>query len=332
MGLFGTKPPEAKTVLILDVESGSVAGALVHLVPEERPKLFGETRVLLPVAFSTSGASLAAQVEHALGEVVQKLSELAGRLRNAAAAHARPMGTIERTIVFFAPPWGRPDLKAGKPQFLEDMSTKVRTTTEARLGRIPLSLYTSAGLAAFGNSALYEQEPALIYVVGGEVSDLLHFDGEGVRAHATVPFGEHALLRTLRTHGGLSELESRSMLRLVAYPEQGRGGRPSTSLRIFDEAFGAAAAHIGEQFASAATELLDGQPVARVRVMGGEPAAQWFAQALARHEPLGLIFPNGGEVRAMRAAHLTPFIAAHQEVPDTRLMLGALFVDSRFNS
>ncbi len=303
------------TVLVLDVESGSVAAALVHVQKEERPKLFGEIRKYLPAPHRVRGDDLAKEVEGALHFVVQHISEVAARVRAHDASH--DFGTVERAVVFFAPPWGKPDLQLGRPEFMEHMSAVVRTTTEARWGRAPLAFYTSAGLAVFGNSILFEPEPVLLFVVGGEVSELLYHDGHGVRTHATFPVGTHALLRTLRTHGALSELEARSAALLPF---------ETPHLR---EPFDAAAAHIGEHVASAAQDVLNPSSVHKVRVMGEDAAAHWFARALSTHEPLGELFPQGGEVRALRAAHLTPHIAAHQELPDARLMLGALFVDSR---
>lgn len=316
--LFGSKKSPEKTVLILEVGSGSVAGALVRIAPEEQPKLFGETRVLLPVAFSLSGSALAAQTERAIGEVVQKISEIAARVRM--HSEAASIGRVERGVVFFAPPWGKPNLESGTPEFIEDMSAKVRTAAESRLSRMPLSFYTSAGLAAFGNHALFEAEPALLYVVGGEVSELLHMDGAGVRAHATIPLGLHVLLRTLRTHGGLSEAEARSAAQL-----------PFDTPHL-QEPFAAAAAHMGGHFVSSARELLEGAGLSRIRVIAQEPTAEWFARALSTYEPLDALFPYGGEVRTLRLPHLTAHIAAHQERPDLQLMLAALFVDSRFNS
>ncbi len=321
--MFGRKKPEEKTFLLLDVESGSVAGALVRLAQDQKPKLFGEKRVFLPVAFSISGSSLAHQVEKALKEVVQGLSELAARLRLHPEAHS--IGRVEGGAIFFAPPWGKPDLEAGKPAFMPDMSAKVRTAAEAQLGRMPLSFYTSAGLAAFGARALFNSskldgfnaEPELLFVPGGEISELLHMDEQGVRGHATIPLGEHALLRTLRTHASLSELEARSAARLPFNTPHLR------------EPFAAAAAHLGEQFTAAVQDLLQKERVQRVRVVGNASTGEWFARALSTHEPLDELFPHGGEIRAVRIPHLTAHIAAHQEAPDLRLMLAALFVDSR---
>ena len=314
MGLFGPKKPEGHTVLVLDMESGSVAATLVHVQKELCPRLFGEIRVNLPVSHSVRGSNLVTQIEKVLHDVIRHISEVAARVRT--HEETQELGRVERSIVFLAPPWGRPNLYSGKPEFMDQMSAVVRASTESRLGRMPISFYTTAGLATFGNSILFEPEPALLLVVGGEVSELLHFDGSQVRAHATVPVGTHSLIRTLRTHGGLSELEARSAARLPF---------ETPHLR---EPFHAAAFHIGSYVASATKDVLQGN-VRKVRIVGEDVAAHWFAQALAVYEPLGAFFPQGGEIRALRAAHLTPHLAAHQEVPDARLMLGALFVDSR---
>ncbi len=47
-GLFGKKKHAGKTVAIADIENGSVAAALVRLIPGEAPRLFAEKRVSLP--------------------------------------------------------------------------------------------------------------------------------------------------------------------------------------------------------------------------------------------------------------------------------------------
>jgi len=68
--------------------------------------------------------------------------------------------------------------------------------------------------------------------------------------------------------------------------------------------------------------------ILRVRVIGAEPSGEWFARALAADGSLAELFPDGGEVRALRSHHLTQHIEAHAEVPDLLLMLDTLFVDS----
>jgi hypothetical protein len=312
--MFGRQKPAAKTFLLLDIESGSVGGALVRISGEEKPKLFGETRALLPVGMSLSAKHLASQVEQALKEVVRHLSEVAGRLRNATHTEARPIGAVGATVALMAAPWGVPDLQAGKPRFMQEIAEMVDKAVEARLGRLPLSTYTTAGAAAWGQTALLDLEPTLLLLLGGEVSELMHLQG-GVVAHATMPVGEHFLLRTLRSHAGFSEPEARSAARLPF---------ATSSLRA---PFDAAGEHLSQQFALAARSLNQNLPT-RVRVVGEEHAAEWFARALSASNAVDELFPNGGQIRRLAVPQLTAHIAVHQEAPDVRLMLGSLFVDN----
>ncbi len=322
--LFRGKKSPDKTILILDVESGSVGSALVRLSPDKQPKLFGETRFTTPLRTSRSGEQLSRAIEEAAHEAVLNASEVAARIRM--HDEVAPLGAIDHVAIFMSAPWGRPNLLESRPDFLPKM-TEVLTEEVARsFGYVPSSFYTGAGAAAFGTRAAVSKEPCLVCVVTGEVSELMRMDEEGVAAHATIPTGSHALLRTLRTHGGLSEAEARSAARL-----------PFESTRM-REPFAAAGSHFAEQFKDAARELAQPGEVLQVRIIGLEPTAECFARALGRsptgaalaEDSLAELFPQGGEVRALRARHLTPHIAAHAPNPDVMLLLAALFVDSHF--
>src|SRR4051812_18412130 len=114
--LFGKKQPEEKTVLILDVENGSVGSALVRLVENQPPKLFGETRIELPVLHTRDSASLMREVSRGLNHALVHAAEVAGRLRNTPMGQARVqedlqnMGQISHSAVFLSAPWGSPNL------------------------------------------------------------------------------------------------------------------------------------------------------------------------------------------------------------------------------
>ncbi len=316
--LFRGKNNPEKTILLLDVENGSAASALVRL-SSGQPKLFGEMRTLTPLGTRVTGTLLAQEIERAARAAIQNASEVAARVR----LHPKtvPLGQVDEVAVFLAPPWGKPNLSDGKPDFIPEMVDYLRKELDQVVEKVPVSFYTAAGAAAFGTRALFAPEPCLVCSVTGEVSELMRMDGHHVQAHATFPLGSHGLLRTLRTHGGLSEEEARSATRL-----------PFNSRGPAHEAFRSAAADFAAQFKDAAQELLGPGDVLRVRVIAHDPVSEWFAQALARDSSLGELFPEGGEVRAMRAHHLTPHIEAHAEVPDLLLLLEALFVDSHFNN
>ena len=298
-------------MLILDVESGSVGSALVQLMPDKQPKLSGEMRSHAPLSMNRTGLKLSSDIQNAARDAVRNAAGVAARLR------LHPKGSV---AVFWSPPWGKPNLASGAPDFMQEMSQYLRGEVGAAFADIPVSFYTSAGAAAFGARALFAPEPCLVCSITGEVSELMRMDNGGVRAHATIPTGFNSLLRTLRAHGGISEAEARSAARL-----------PFETKHI-KEPFAAAAAHFAGQFKDAAQELLSPGDVFRVRVIGHEPVGEWFAQAIAMDESLAELFPQGGEVRAVRSHHLTPHIEAHAEAPDLMLMLDALFVDSHFNN
>lgn len=303
-----------KTVLILDVENGSVGSALVRLTPDKQPKLFGEMRSHVPLGASVTGALLSSKIKKAAAGALRHAGEVAARMR----LHPKTttLGQVDSVAVFLAPPWGKPNLGRGKPDFMPEMSQYLRNELEAAFEDVPVLFYTSAGATAFCVRSLFAPEPCLVCNITGEVSELMRMDNEGVRAHATFPSGQNALLRTLRTHGGLSEHEARSAARLPFGTKHIR------------EPFDAAAVEFAGHFKNAVKELLSPGDILRVRVIGAEPAGEWFARALAADESLAELFPDGGEVRALRSHHLTKHIEAHAEVPDLLLMLDALFADS----
>ena len=317
MLFWGKKSPD-KTVLLLDVESGSVGSALVRLSATEQPKLFGEIRVAVPLGASRSGESLAKAVEAAAREAVRNASEVAARIRTHNKKVA-PQGVVERAVLFLSAPWGTPNLAEGRPVFLPSMTDVLATEVARSFGHLPSSLYTAAGAAAFGARTTMGEEPCLVCMVTGELTELMRMDKSGVAAHATIPTGSNNLLRTLKSHGTISEHEARSAARL-----------PFETAHV-REPFKAAASHFAEHFKDAAKEMLAPGDISHVRVVASEPASNWFARALAQDTSLAELFlPRGGEVRALQVRHLSPHIAAHAESPDSMLMLGALFVDNHF--
>ena len=316
--LFGGKKDAERTVLILDVESGSVGSALVQLMPDKQPKLSGEMRSHAPLSMNRTGLKLSSDIQNAARDAVRNAAGVAARLRLHPKAAA--LGRVGSVAVFLSPPWGKPNLASGAPDFMQEMSQYLRGEVGAAFADIPVSFYTSAGAAAFGARALFAPEPCLVCSITGEVSELMRMDNEGVRAHATIPTGFNSLLRTLRAHGGISEAEARSAARL-----------PFETKHI-KEPFAAAAAHFAGQFKDAAQELLSPGDVFRVRVIGHEPVGEWFAQAIAMDESLAELFPQGGKGPPVRSHHVTEHIEAHAENPDLMLMLNALFVDSHFNN
>ena len=133
-----------------------------------------------------------------------------------------------------------------------------------------------------------------------------------VVGRATIPGGRHLLLRTLKSHGGLTDAEARSALHLQS--------------AHIEEPLSSAAAHFVRAFKDAARDLLFHASVRSVYIVVEEPLGEWFAKILGG-EPLQEVFPEGGVVRALRTHHLQPYIGSHAR-PDLFLMLETLYVGS----
>lgn len=310
---FGTKKPDRETVLLLDVESGSVGSALALLARGQSPKLFGETRIFLPAAYSRDSAALLAQVERAAREALVNAAQVAARLRS--NTNVSSLGDVARVAVFFSAPWGAPDLSAGTQRFASPLQRSLEKEIEGYLG-VGTRYYTGADSASYGMTRLLPGEPIFVCVVRGETAELLLIGESGVQGYATVPTGFNTVLRTLRSHGGLSDAESQSMFELAMHP----------ATAPF-EPLDAAARHFVEEFAGAAQHLLGGaQTVNGIFVIAPGAAGEWFARTLGADESLGAYFPQGGTVRALRARHLASHMEAHRASPDLHLLLETLFV------
>lgn len=310
---FRGKTPTEKTVLILDVENGSVGGALVRISPHAAPKLFGETRQHIAIPHTRVAAELLYEIERAARGVIGRLSETASRVRAHPATAS--MGTISSGALFLAAPWGVPDLAAATPQLRKPVTDLLENALGERFAKLPLSFHTAAGAALSGaHRVLAQEEPYLLCIITGEVTELLLVADGKVAGYATLPLGRHLPVRTLRTHGLFSEHEARSALRAEA--------------AYANAPLSAAALHYAEAFAESAAELLGTQPVATVYLLTHEPEGQWFAQALSQSEAMEPVFPNGGTVRVIKPSHAMPHVAAHAARPDTTLMLQALFTDA----
>lgn len=303
--MFGTCAPQ-KTVLILDIENGSVGSALVRIKPGQAPALFGEHRIAVPLMDTRSAHTLARAIEHAASESLLHQSEVSARLRH----HAGALPPVSRVVMFMAAPWGTPNLGAGRPDFAPAFG-ELHPRIRSLFGDVPTSMHAHASAAVHGLRHAYpHEEQALLVSVNGEVSELLLLHEGRVVGHATVPVGVGAVLRTLKSHAGLSEHEARSILRL---------GHQS-------EATEAAALHFASEFKDAARDLFRGQGEGSVVVLAHEPISEWFARSLARRE-LADLYPQGGVVRALRPAHLQSFVA-HHGTQDTHLLLNALYTNA----
>lgn len=317
--MFGGKKKDGRTIALIDIESGSVASALARLSRHEAPKLFAETRVKVPVRTTRNTEELSRGVEEAIKTAISHTSAVAARLRaNEAVA---PHGEVDGAAVFFAPPWASMHLTGGTAEFVEPMRRSAHLGVRSTLGEIPTTFHPFGTAAAHGSVLLFpNKEPVMLCIVSGEVSELLIVSPKALLARATVPVGTALLVRTLMTHGGMSAAEANSYLAL-----------PRQSGHILTEPLVAAEDYIAAAIADVAEEAKGDTVISNIIVVGHEPLPELLAQALARHEHLATLFPQGGVVRTMRAQHAMPYIAAHARTPDLNLMLEALFIDAKLS-
>ncbi len=320
MRVFGQSKNEEQTVLVLDIEQGSVGGALVSLSKTEHPRLFGDTRVSLPLLSSRDSNVLRVNVEKAGHDVLTHVHTVAARLRT--HPEAASFGTVTRAVVFLSAPWGTPNFSRGRPDFLPGMRDFVVKEMESFAPDISLSFSSGIERAAAGVGTL-SSGGVLLCMVGGEVTELLLIEKEGPRGYATIPHGSRTFLRTLKVHGGLSEAEVHSLFSLLTPDSSGHY-----------EPLDAAAQHFADQFANAAQHLLVEGGTERVIVVAHEPLGEWLAKLLGGEgrsaSAIHALFPDGGTITALRPQHLIPSIAAHASTPDLSLLLDALYIDRGF--
>lgn len=315
---FGKKKPDNETVLLLDIESGSVGSALALLARGQQPKVFGEVRINLPLGYHGGSAALLPQIERAAREALVHAAQVAANLRT--GGKVSRLGEVSRAAVFLSAPWGAPNLADGKQRFVASLQKSLSDEIEGYLG-VGAQYHTGADSAAYGMRRLLPGESLLVCVVRGETAELIHLgglpgQGGGVIGYATLPLGLNTVLRTLRSHGGMSEAETLSALGLSAHP-----------FTPAYEPLEASARHFVEEFAGAAEHLLTDASASGIFVIAPESSGDWFARALGADESLGEYFPQGGIVRSLRTNHLASHVASHLASPDLHLMLEAIFVN-----
>lgn len=309
MGLFGPKKPEGKTLLLLDIENGSVGSALVHLEPDKPLRMFGERRAHLRVLPTRDSHSLLNEICTGVHTIAQQMAELTAGLRQHNSTSQ--VGNISRAAVYLGAPWGQPDLAAGTPAFVGRMRDIVSRELDS-LGDMPHSFFTTTGGVLGGASrALPHDETYLLCIVGSEVTELLLVHNNNASGYATLPLGTHTLVRTMRAHG-FSDAEAHSAMRLS--PDHA-------------EPMLAAQKHFAQEFEVAVGGLLRHAPVRRVWVVSRGELGEWFAKALSGSATVASLFPQGGEVRVLRAAHVAPHLTAHAHEPDLMLGLHALHAE-----
>src|SRR5262249_28661849 len=133
----------------------------------------------------------------------------------------------------------------------------------------------------------------VLCIVGAELTELLLVSRGVAVGYATVPLGRHSVVRTLRTHAGITAEEAHSALRLAKH-----GDLP------YKEPAEAAAEGYAADIADVVERLITQSSVrpTRVYVVAHGDSGEWFARSLASHEALGELLP-GGSVRSLGSRH-----------------------------
>ncbi len=318
--LFKRTKDEGSTVLVLDVENGSVGSALVRLSHNSAPRLFGETRVYIPLLKTRTSGAIAKEVDSATRKAIEQAAQVAARVR---VHSSEPLGTIEHVAVFMSPPWAT--LPMGYETVPHPMTQSVYDSLVTLLGpAVPVSFHPFATATAHMVPSIYpHEERYLLCIVSGEVMEIVALERSPyesqILGHATLPFGKNSIMRTLSAHAGLTHAEAESALKLSNHTHAMPIHEPLASLGV----------QLGAEFDEIAKELAASGTLRSVFVVSHEPVAEWVARSLAEHAALDTLFPQGGTVRAVRGNHISPYLAMHAHKPDIALLLEALFVDAR---
>lgn len=317
--MFGAGKRTGKTVALVDIESGATAATLTRLSHNDAPKLFGEKRIHIPVRNVRDTNSLIESATRATQKALEHISSVAARVRSHSAVGEQ--GEVSEAIIFVSTPFAAMHLRGGTADYVEPVQIGALNSVRSVFGDIPTKFYPQGTALLHGTQFLYSVDGAtIICIVGAEVSELLVLSDRALLARATVPTGSHMLLRTLISHIGMSIPEAESYLSL-----------PHKLGNNYHEPLVVAENDFARRIEEAMREFAPLKPTS-ILVFARENVAELLARALTRHEGLARAFPNGGTVRAARASHVMPFIAAHSKNPDTHLMLEALFVDAKHSA
>jgi hypothetical protein len=293
---------------------------LARLSRSDAPKLFGEVRVSIPILNTRSADMLAGEIEKATLEALSSISETAARVRG--HEHVASQGEIDRVAVFISPPWAAMHLSGGTAEYVEPIRRAAAGHIASLLGGVPVTFHPFGTAAAHGTMLIFApDESVVLCIMHGEVSELLNLTNHALAGRSTVPVGTHTLLRTLVSHGGVSSSEARSYLKLK------NGER-----HALYEPLVVAQRDMASLVADAVRDMRGESQPSGIIVLAPEPTGDLFARSLAEHDAMIDLFPHGGTVRALKAMHAMPYIAAHAQKPDMPLMLESLFIDAKFSS
>ena len=312
--MFGSKKAAGNTVLILDIESGSVATALVDL-SKQVPQIVSYRRQQLPLTQSRSGSDISRALEQTLGLSLRHSAEVAARMR--IHAPTQGLGQVAKVVVFLAAPWGSPNLVAGTPQYVPGIRQYIKESVQAAFGDLPVSFYTAADAVLFGSRTLGKHIDTIAVSLRGEMLELLLLNESGTSAYGTVPIGSRSILRTLQTHGAMSEHEARSILTLHTHKEDWQY-----------EPLLAAGRHLSDSFADGVELLLPAGIASSLVIVGEQPLGEWFAQNIADNPRVSGLFSEESTVEALLPFHIKDHVE-QGTVQDPFILLETLLVGDK---
>ena len=162
-GLFGSKKNKIKTILLVDVGSGSVAAGLARLNSDGRPSLLFSERVEMPIGLTRSGGELSEETLKAAASVIETVKAKAAIwTQNAILSPLR----IEHVAFFLAAPWCATSVKA-----VQFSRTKPFHMSQGLLERM-LSEEAKSANGAEGSALVVERTAVSLRLNGYPVHEL----------------------------------------------------------------------------------------------------------------------------------------------------------------
>lgn len=320
------KETNEKTILVIDIESGSVGGALVGLSLTGAPKFFSQKRIYFPSLPTRDSASLFSRLDPAVGDVIRHLSHVAARIRHHTEGER---GNVSRVVFFLHAPWvliGIPERGKVSLDAPEELLGSLRTKAEAMLGNVETSFQSfGSRVPPIVGNVFDETEDLILVHIMGEVTELAKTENGVLVSHATIPLGIHTLVRTFGTHAGMKEAEARSALKLLRH--DGDSLNPE-----WREALTAAHDHIMEESKDVIEEIIGSSTKPqRVYTLAPTPLSQWFTKGLTEDDRLASLFPRESSARSLHPHHAKQFLGVHPAIPDLPLSFEALSIQARMS-
>jgi hypothetical protein len=314
--LFGKKQ-NGKLLALIDIESGSVGSALVYIEEGKQPRLFSEARRDIN---RTPRTNLFKEVEKELEESLVRLNSIAHRMRG-----ALPAEDVSRVAVFLHAPWvgTQVALERVVPQAHEKTVEALRLSARGYFDAIPVSFHSfSTTTTPIIRGIFNNPEETVVCSIGGEVTELMLLKEGVIKGHATTPHGFSTILRTLKSHAGISQAEALSVLNLSQ----------RTREHLWAEAINTSLSHFAKELKGAAAQIVTNERPQQIFILSPKGTSDWFARSLTEDASLHELFSPGSTIRGVTEKYVSPHLSGHKVRPDVPLMLESLFVDTRFGS